>query len=1111
MSSLATCITKLGKALSPTDAVAIREIRDELTSGGMSAAEANTKAIDEYLETLATERTDLVSQIEEAGGIVEPVTSSKFADLLGDDTATAQEIADRTTAKDAERNTGQESVETGDQGDMFSQSRKQRDLRFAIDNDFEEQLIDKNPDNPIAQMSKLGAIVEQINEDTTVNDVVKIWDKAKDISRMGALNASPQSKLPEYIRNAMHSISDYVREMKRMDGFINERLENLSETGNKWRDMIRKNGRDAKLMGEIMHQSTLSRTDPSLEFEMPPNFVKMSVKQKRIWVKRRRDHAILKKSWDKLSPDAQELYQAVRKDYENLRSETLEGLENRINATEADEMARANLVATLRKRFEAGKIDPYFPLTRFGKYWATASDSDGNVIAFIKRENRTERNEWVAEMRKAGYTAFASEEQSTDLANVNKMDPNFVAKVTEMTMNMGPEGVAIADQIWQMYLRSLPEMSAQTAFVHRVGRLGFTGDALRAYGYHMFHGTHQLGKLNYGFKLQSFLDNVDQEAKELTSRADRIANSLKKEGVQATHEALLNFPQYRKLFNAYKGTEQERINKAIDKFTKQAKVDAPWARPLADEMKQRHDYNMNPKSSVLSTQLTKFGFFWFLSTSPAAGVLNLTQTAIVGLPTLGARFSGKFGAASLPKAAGQLLQASWQLARTGGDLKNTLRGDERKAFEEFDRIGMFSKTRVRDLTGYAERGEDFTGRGQRLEDIASWIFHRTEKWNREVTGLAAYRMAREAGRSHDAAVFEAEELVEMSHFDYTNTNRPRFMQKDAARVVFLFRNYSLNMTYRLARDFRDGYMRNENVDIEVRNEAALRLTGILGSTFMFAGLSGMPLAFALHSILDSMMGDDDDPYDSQAAFRAHLTELYGEHFATFITHGAWDTLTQTTLSTRASLNNLWIREIPDQLSGKQLGQHLAVEALGPLAGIAMNAAEGISTWNEGYSQRGLEKLVPKFAADALKAIRYATEGALNYDRDVIMGPEEFTSWNLATQFFGTTPVPLTTRYEQQRAIKDYQSALERRKSYLMNRLFMAAKIGDTKEVNETSKLLVAFSIQNPGMAIDAGSIMQSAKIRADYDIRAVMGTTVPLNQHYLHDKFRMTGPAGDKK
>ena len=1104
MSSLATCIKKLGKVLSKTDVSAIREIRDELTSGGMAAAEANTKAIDEYLETLAGKRGELVLQIQKAGGRTEKeeITSSKLAqqDMFGAD-LTAQQLADETAKRDAKRNTGQEEIETGEETDLFSEARKEQDLRFKIEDDFVEQMVEKHPDHPTSQLSKLGAVVEDISERaaTDVSTIRKIWESTKDISREAFLISLPQSKLPEVVRNAMPGIGHYVRTMKRMDGFINERLEALAETGNTWRTLIRKNGKDARSMGKIMHWATKEEVDPSKPFKLPKSFATMKKKQKRKWMLRKRQHAILKKEWDALSSEAQGVYKKVQKDYANMREETMDALENRIQAAEADEMVKAQLIAELRKEFEAGKIEPYFPLARFGKNWATVKDEVGKIVAFVKEENRAVRDEFAKQMRAEGFDVLSSQQKNSDFKNVERIDPNFVARITELTKGMVAEegNVSIADEIWQLYLRSLPEMSARKRDIHRVGRLGWTGDALRAYGHHMFHGTHQLGKLNFGFQLENHLDGIDKQAHELTERADRIKNDLKNTSPAEVHETLLSFPHYKKLFGEYKGTETERIDKAIAKFIKQAEMDGPWAQPLADSMKQRHKYNMNPDSSLWATRLTGFGFFWFLSTSPAAGVLNLTQTAIVGLPVLTARF--KKGS-----AAAELLKGSYQLGRTHGDLKNALRGDERKAFEEFDRIGMFSKTRVRDLTGYAERGEDFTGKGQLALDVTSWIFHHTEKWNREITGLAAYRLARKNGRTHEQGILEAEELVEMSHFDYTNTNRPQFMQNDVARVALLFRNFSLNMTYRLARDFRDGILRNQSVDVEVRNEAAKRLTGVLGMAFLFAGTTGMPLMWAFHGVLDAALGDDDEPYDSQAAFRAHLTELYGEDVATFVTHGAWDTLTDATLSTRASLNNLWFREIPDRLEGKSLGQHIITEAAGPLGGILVNAAEGIFNIGEGHVGRGIEKLLPKFASDALKAIRYATEGALTYDRDVIMTPEEFTNWNLAMQFFGFIPVPLTTRYEQGRAVKDMQQAITGRKNYLMDRLFRAAKMGDTKELKHIYKLIAKFDRANPNDPITTRSIIRAAKIRTDNDARAMDGTTVPVKYHYLHERFRMT-------
>lgn len=52
-------------------------------------------------------------------------------DLLGDDTRAAQSLSDETRRRDDARNSGQESVETGDAGDLFSQARQQQDLADA--------------------------------------------------------------------------------------------------------------------------------------------------------------------------------------------------------------------------------------------------------------------------------------------------------------------------------------------------------------------------------------------------------------------------------------------------------------------------------------------------------------------------------------------------------------------------------------------------------------------------------------------------------------------------------------------------------------------------------------------------------------------------------------------------------------------------------------------------------------------------------------------------------------------------------------------------------------------------------------------------------------------
>ena len=57
-----------------------------------------------------------------------PARTGAATDLLGDDTRAAQELADETRRRDAARSTGQEEIETGDAGDLFSAARNQQDI-----------------------------------------------------------------------------------------------------------------------------------------------------------------------------------------------------------------------------------------------------------------------------------------------------------------------------------------------------------------------------------------------------------------------------------------------------------------------------------------------------------------------------------------------------------------------------------------------------------------------------------------------------------------------------------------------------------------------------------------------------------------------------------------------------------------------------------------------------------------------------------------------------------------------------------------------------------------------------------------------------------------------
>jgi hypothetical protein len=851
----------------------------------------------------------------------------------------------------------------------------------------------------------------------------------------------PRRNLPDFISPMkMPSLRAYVRAAQRMDGRRSELLQGAEEVAQRWLDFVRKNKEEARILGELMHAATLAGTDPANAFQSQlKDGRRHSVEQRQADAQRRGQHAALKRHWDRLSPEAKAIYIDVREAYARHRDLVQLGLENRINQAEADGKTKQALINALREKFEAGRVTgPYFPLARFGDYWAVAKDKAGTVISFTRFERVSERKAWVAEMQKQGYKVDTGVKDS-NAALTKRIDPGFVAKVAGMLDEIDSE---MADEVWQTYLRALPEMSMRRHFIHRKGRLGFTADALRAFAHQQFHGAHQIAKLEHMPVMDSLVNQAELEAKKL------------------------------------EGTDEEI-----------------WAARLAQELGKRHEWARNPSSSLWATRLTALGFAFHLGLTPAAALVNLTQTPIVAFPTLAAKYNYLGSGTEILKAA-----ASWAGSR--GPLKQRLRGDELKAFEEAERIGLFDKTQAHDLAGLGEDGAmDFGSTRQRISNIISWLFHKTEQANREVTFLAAYRLARKKGLSHEDAILSGEDLTWDSHFDYSNANRPRALQHDAAKVMFLFRQYSLNMTYRLARDFKDSIKHESK---QVQKEAQKRFAGILGMTFLFAGTSGLPMFWLAAFVLNHIFGDEDEPFDTEAAMRAHLFEMGGEGWSNAVMDGPVSAISGVDLSSRVGLNNLWWRDPPPGTEGAALGAHVLKEIAGPVVGIPIAMAEAVALKDEGHGDRALEKAAPKAVADSLKALRYAREGVANKRGDTLIPAEQISSKDLFVQSLGFVPLDVATQFDQNRAVKEAEQHITDRRAQLMNMLALTAQNDDPQGRAEVMQQILKFNQKNPGVLIDFDAIWASAKARARYSIEAVNGVRVEPGLRYLHEKLRFT-------
>ena len=90
---------------------------------------------------------------------------------------------------------------------------------------------------------------------------------------------------------------------------------------------------------------------------------------------------------------------------------------------------------------------------------------------------------------------------------------------------------------------------------------------------------------------------------------------------------------------------------------------------------------------------------------------------------------------------------------------------------------------------------------------SSFPFHVTERANREIVAMSAYKLAYDKnianGYSKEAAqakaIETAKDLTYKSMFDYSTLNKPRYFQHPALKVILQFKQFSQQMTYLLAR------------------------------------------------------------------------------------------------------------------------------------------------------------------------------------------------------------------------------------------------------------------------------------------------------------------------
>lgn len=741
--------------------------------------------------------------------------------------------------------------------------------------------------------------------------------------------------------------------------------------------------------------------------------------------------ALLNRRFAKLPDAAQRVYRQARDDYRAHFGQVRDALAERLARAGQD----AETVRRLKERFDNELGGVYFPLARFGDYLVVVKDADGNSVNVSRAETLSEAEKLRDALKAdfgAGFKVSPVMKSRDSIQSRDAVSGGFMKELGEAVGMLDLDSAQQAqlnDTLTQLYLNALPDTSWAKHGIHRKGVPGFSDDARRAYAQNMGSGANYLAKLRY---------------------ADRMAEQL---------DVMQDFVDGRKYEEGFNQRQLQRV---------------------ADEMRKRHEAVMNPNPSKLAQALTGFGFLWMMGMSPASAIVNLSQTAMVAYPVMAA----KWGYAD---AARELLRASKQIGLKVGEKFNTiedsLNEDEKAAFQKAVDYGVIDLSQAHDLAGVANGDPGLAGSAwQKVMDKASWLFHHAEKFNRQVTFVAAYRLAKRAGADSEAAFEQAKKATYDGHFDYAAQNRPRFMMGNVAKVVFLFKQYSQNILYALGR--------NAYLAFKGDKEARKTLAGLLVSHAMASGILGLPFVSTLLAVASMLGSDDDDPWDAEAALRNMLADTFGDKAGEVMAKG-FSRLTPLDVSGRLGLNQLIFPDIQDGLAGKKWAESLVVGSTGAVVGAGIGAADGVQKILDGRYMEGLESMLPVAIRNPLKAVRYATDGQV--DKSGITVKDDFNLFELAGQAAGFRSSDLALKQEGKSAVYRRDRALSAARAKILSAMAKAVVEQDAAALRALRGVVAQWNRKHPERAIKSENIMSSVRNRQ----RRVAGAKDGI---YLSDK-----------
>lgn len=781
-----------------------------------------------------------------------------------------------------------------------------------------------------------------------------------------------------------------------------------------------------------------------------------------------------------------ELPEKFRKEIQDVFLKRLESI------PEAQRTANERVFQKIFSKLFADKlIDPFRALQRTGDYGLSyvANDPDTGKPEVFKHFFPSDSarsmairylTEEAAISPASGIDVTSIQPYDADSTPVAQQRPSMEFILSFLNKVEGSEVLSntnVREEFLNLVYESMPETSFVKMFQKRKGVRGFDLDIT---------------------PLEEVLQLAD-------SASDTVAN-LKRSGMRmanqlANIEYRTNIDALRRALNEeYKLFVEERNMQVADPLERAGNQNE--AKMYLDVLND-HAGMATYRRANWSRNLNAVGYTMFLGLNVSTAALTLFQiTNFLGpmlMPKYGSRnATAAFGAASrlLGQSAGT--RTTSRISADGGierfdkkipfyDMSLSNRDYAlpenqwlKPLFEAGDAFGGFTRSA-------AQEHIDATSAKGLTQKVAAWsglLQHHLERYVRETTMGSTYMLElyknmpegkavsfnqfqtklrdgtievpADVGK---AAAIEAMKMTDMVNGSIYAATAPLFSQGNIGSNLYLFKRFPLSMLNLLGHTLKEA-LRGERP--EVRRVAAMQFAAMTGSLGMLSGIAGVPGFYTAAAIYNFFKDDEDE--DLETLIR---TGVLGERGLT----GLVDYYTGLSVSSRLGLSGVFYR--PGFSTEGQPTLMTIAEAMGgPLVGLFTKYTDRVPYFfNQGEYWRATEAALPTALANAMKSMRFATEGARTLRHDPIV--DEIGPFGVGAQFFGFMP----KEYARQLAENNYQRKLDnsinRKRTNLLKKLNHAQRYGVPDQAAEALREIQEFNARFPFAAITSDTMDRS--------------------------------------